>query len=114
MSKDITVSIAAKGDVSVIAIGGDVTATTGEVLEEAYRKVDNDGSKKVLLLFNGENYINSGGIAILIGIAAESRKKEQTIRITGLSDHFQKIFSMVGLTKYAAVFPSEQGALEGF
>jgi anti-anti-sigma factor len=114
MSKEISVSTALKGDVHVISIGGDVTAVTGEQIEEAYRQADGEGTKKVLLFFDGENYINSGGIAILIGIAAESRQKAQTIRMTGLSDHFQKIFSMVGLTKYAAIYPSEKDALDGF
>ena len=67
MSKDITVSTTLKGDVHVISIGGDVTAVTGEKIEEAYRQADGEDAKKVLLLFDGENYINSGGIAILIG-----------------------------------------------
>jgi len=114
MSKEIEVSTTTKGDVWVVAIVGDVTATTGEAIEEAYHKADGDGAKKILLLFDGENYINSGGIAILIGIAAESRNKEQQIRMTGLSEHFQKIFSMVGLTKYVAIYPSEEDALESF
>ena len=114
MSKEIEVTATTKGDVRVIAIGGDVTATTGEMLEEAYRNADSEGVKKILLLFDGENYINSGGIAILIGMAAESRKKDQQIRMTGLSAHFQKIFGMVGLTQYAAIYLSEQDALNNF
>jgi anti-anti-sigma regulatory factor len=47
-------------------------------------------------------------------MAAESQKKGQTIRITGLSPHFQKIFNMVGLTKYTQIFPSEESALKDF
>jgi anti-anti-sigma regulatory factor len=34
--------------------------------------------------------------------------------MTGLSDHFQKIFKMVGLTKYTEIFPDEEAALESF
>jgi anti-anti-sigma factor len=114
MSKDIEVALSLKGDVSILAIAGDVTPVTGEVIEASYRKATAAGAKKILLLFNGENYINSGGIAILIGITAESRAAGQVIRITGLSDHFRKIFAMVGLTKYAQVFLSEEEALRGF
>lgn len=114
MSKDIEVSTSLQGDVSVISIGGDVTAVTGAAIEKAYHEAGDAESKKVLLVFDGENYINSGGIAILIGIAAESRKNDQTVRITGLSDHFQKIFKMVGLTKYAEVFPTTEAAMDGF
>ena len=108
------VSIRIKGNVSIIDIKGDVTSLTGEPIEQAYQSVSNAGSKKILLCFDQKSYINSGGIAILIGIVSEGRKKEQIIRITGLSVHFQKIFDMVGLTRYTEIFPSEQAALESF
>jgi len=114
MSKDIEVSRGQKGDVAIIAIKGDVTAMSGAVIEKEYQEATSEGASKILLLFGGENYINSGGIAILIGMAAESRKNNRTIRMTGLTEHFQKIFKMVGLTKYAEIFPTEEAALEGF
>jgi len=114
MNKNIEISISDKGGVSIITIKGDVTAITGSAIEAAYEKVSSAGVKKILLYFDKEGYINSGGIAVLIGIASESRKKEQVIRITGLSDHFQKIFYMVGLTKYTELFPSEDLALKDF
>jgi anti-anti-sigma factor len=114
MSKDIEVALSQKGDVSVISIAGDVTPVTGEAIENAYRQASAAGARKILLRFNGENYINSGGIAILIGITAESRAAGQVIRIAGLSDHFRKIFAMVGLSKYAQIFLSEEEALRGF
>jgi anti-anti-sigma factor len=114
MNKDIQISISQKDEVSILQIKGDVTAITGETIEEAYQKVSNAGAKKILFYFDEDGYINSGGIAILIGIASESKKNGQTIRITGLSSHFQKIFNIVGLTKYTEIFPSEELALKGF
>jgi len=114
MNKDIDITISQQGDVSIITIKGDVTASTGEAIENAYQDVSSSGTKKILLNFGPECYINSGGIAALIGVVSESRKKEQIIRATGLSEHFQKIFNMVGLTKYIQIFPSEESALAGF
>jgi len=114
MAKAQEISIRPKGDVSVIDIKGDVTAPTGQPIEDAYHQVTAAGAKKILLAFASDCYINSGGIAILIGILSESRKKEQAVRITGLSAHFQKIFAMVGLTKYAQIRPSEEAALADF
>jgi anti-anti-sigma factor len=114
MNKEIAITLSKKGEVALIDIQGDVTAISGEAVEAAYHSVSDEGLRKILLCFNQEAYINSGGIAFLIGIAAESRKKAQTIRITGLSSHFQKIFNMVGLTKYAQIFPSEESALKDF
>jgi anti-anti-sigma factor len=114
MNKDIQVSISQKDDVSILNIKGDVTAITGESIEEAYQKVSKGGAQKILLYFDKDGYINSGGIAILIGIASESRKNGQTVRMTGLSGHFQKIFNMVGLTKYTEIFQTEELALKDF
>jgi anti-anti-sigma factor len=114
MNKDMELSLLKKDDVSIIRITGDVTAITGEAIENAYQKVSSDGAKKLLLCFDKGCYLNSGGIAFLIGIAAESREKAQTIRMAGLSDHFKKIFHMMGLTKYAEIFPTEESALKDF
>ena len=113
-NRDIEISISKKNDVSIINIKGDVTAITGEAIENAYQKVSTDKTRKILLYFDKDGYINSGGIAVLIGMASESAKNNQKIRITGLSSHFQKIFHMVGLTKYTEIFPSEESALKEF
>ena len=114
MNKDVEVLTCQKGDVSIVNIKGDFTAITGKEIEDAYQKASREGEKKILFCFDKEGYINSGGIAILIGIASESRKKEQIIRITGLSNHFQKIFRLVGLALYTEIFPSEESALVDF
>lgn len=114
MAKDLEIAIRPKGGVSAIDIRGDVTAVTAQPIEDAYQKVTAAGAKKILLVFASDCYINSGGIAILIGILSETKKKEQVLRITGLSQHFQKIFAMVGITKYAQIFPSEDAALADF
>ena len=114
INKEIGISIFQKGDVSIINIKGDVTAVTGEAIENAYHKLNTHGVKKILLYFDKDGYINSGGIAVLIGVASESAKNKQKIRITGLSSHFQKIFHMVGLTKYTEIYPSEESALKEF
>ena len=71
-------------------------------------------SWSVLLQFDKSCYINSGGLASLIDIASEGRKKNQKIHAYGLSEHFQKIFHMVGLTRCIPIFSSEKSALENF
>ena len=114
MAKDLEISIRSKGDVSIVDIKGDVTAPTGQPIEDAYNQVTAAGAKKILVTFASDCYINSGGIAILIGVLSQSRKMGQAVRMTGLSSHFQKIFTMVGLTKHAQIHPSEEAALAEF
>jgi anti-anti-sigma factor len=114
MSKDLEITIKKVGDVTVIELAGDVTAVTGQDVEDAYKRSTDGGSLKILFHFQEDGYINSGGIAFLIGIAAESRGTEQTIRYSGLSEHFQKIFDMVGLARYVEIFATTEAALEDF
>lgn len=114
MAEGQAVNVRHHADVTIIDITGDVTTVTGGPIEMAYHEVTAAGAKKILLVFAGDCYINSGGIAVIIGILSETRKKEQKIRMTGLSGHFQKIFGMVGISKYAQLLPSEDTALADF
>jgi anti-anti-sigma factor len=114
MTKNVEVLTRLQGDVSVIDIRGDVTAVAGAPIEEAYEGVTAAGATKILIVFAPECYINSGGIAVLIGILAQTKKRAQLVRMTGLTPHFQKIFAMVGLTKYAEICASEHAAVAAF
>ena len=114
MSNDLQVTTTKEGEIVIIELVGDVTAVTGQLVEDAYKKASDDGSLKIVLAFNEDNYLNSGGIAFLIGIAAESRGREQVIRAAGLSEHFHKIFDMMGLARYMELFPDLSSALKGF
>ena len=114
MSKDIKVSISQLNDIIVIDIQGDITAVTGEVVQETYITDSIADDSSILLRFAKDCYINSGGLAFLIDIASEGRKKGQKIVATGLSDHFQKIFHMVGLTRCISVFATEEEAMKDF
>lgn len=100
--------------VGIIDVSGEVTSYSEKVLDAAYEKLSNDGLKHIAFNFEEVSYVNSAGMAVLIGILTKSRKREQTLRAWGLNEHFQKIFGMVGLTKYMTHASSESDALKGF
>ena len=111
MSDEIQVSIRERGVATVIDLVGDVTTFAEEAINQAYQSVSADGATNVIFNFRENDYINSAGIAILIGVVTEARKREQKLLMTGLSAHFQKIFRMVGLTQYADLFPTVDDAI---
>ena len=111
MSDDIQVSVRGEGSTTIIDLIGDVTTFAEEAINQAYRSASEDGAKIIIFNFREKDYINSAGIAILIGVVTEARKRDQKLLITGLSAHFQKIFRMVGLTQYADLYPSVDEAL---
>ncbi|MDM8521444.1 STAS domain-containing protein [Anaerolineales bacterium HSG6] len=111
MSDEIQVSVRTFDQATVIDLMGDVTTFAEEAINQAYQSISSDGASNIVFNFRENDYINSAGIAILIGIVTEARKRDQKLLMTGLSAHFQKIFRMVGLTQYADLHPSVDDAL---
>lgn len=101
-----------RGAITLFDIRGDLTSFSEPFLSEAYQNANEQGAAKILLKIEKEAYINSGGIAALIQILAQSKRNNQNIAITGVSDHFKKIFGMVGITKFADIHESVENALE--
>jgi anti-anti-sigma factor len=97
--------------ITIISINGDLTVLSEAALKEAYDSANDRGVSKILLDFDPGAYINSGGIALIIQLLGEARKRSQMVGITGLSEHFKKVFSMVGVTKYAKVYASVDEAV---
>lgn len=99
--------------VTVLSFSGDISSASKEAVLSAYHDLDG-AAGAVLLDFTGVDYINSSGIAIIIQLLMEASKStSKSIGIYGLSPHFQKVFTMVGINKYAALHGDEATALAG-
>jgi anti-anti-sigma factor len=96
--------------VAVLRFEGDISSTSKDALLGAYQALPK-GSKLVLLDFSKVDYINSSGIALVIQMLIEAANSGQKMRAFGLSAHFTKVFTMVGIPKYAGIFPSQAEAL---
>ena len=105
------IKLETKDAITIMDIQGDVTAFSEPFLNDAYQNASSQGAVKILLKFDSNAYINSGGIAVLIQVLAQTRKNDQVIGITGISEHFKKIFHMVGITKFAQIYDSLDDAL---
>jgi len=112
MKQEIEIRLETRGEVTLFDIKGDMTIVSEPFLEEAYKNANAQGTSKILLKFDQDAYINSGGIAVLIQLLAETRRNKQQIGITGISDHFKKIFNMVGITKFARIYSTVEEGLE--
>lgn len=114
MEDELNVSIRDRDGVAVIDLVGDVTTFAEEKINSAYSEVSSKGARNILLNFRQNDNINSAGIAILIGIVNEVNRNNQRLAVSGLSQHFQKIFSMVGLAQYIDIYQDEDDAIRGF
>jgi len=97
--------------VAVLRFEGDIASTSKDAVLGAYQALPKDTTKIVLLDFTKVDYINSSGIALVIQVMIEASNSGQKVYAFGLSPHFTKVFTMVGITKYAGLFPSQAEAL---
>jgi anti-anti-sigma factor len=95
----------------VLRFEGDIASTSKDAVLGTYQSLPKATTKLVLLDFTRVDYINSSGIALVIQLLIEASNSGQKVYAFGLSAHFTKVFTMVGITKYAELFPSESEAL---
>jgi anti-anti-sigma factor len=106
------IQLETRGTVMLLDIHGDITSFSEPYFNEAYQKANDQGASKILLKMEKGAYVNSGGIAILLLLLAQTKTNNQRVGITGASDHNTKIFSMLGINKFAQLYPSVENALE--
>jgi anti-sigma B factor antagonist len=97
--------------VTCLRFTGDISSASKEAVVGTYQALDKAAHKHILLDFKGVEYLNSSGIALVIQVLMEANKSDQTVAISGLTPHFIKVFTMVGITKYASLYPDEAAAL---
>jgi anti-sigma B factor antagonist len=94
--------------VSILRFTGDISSTSKDSVLGAWQSVSSGGP--VLLDFSKVEYINSSGIALIIQMLMEADKTGRRVAIFGLTPHFQKVFTMVGIAKYAGLFKDQETA----
>lgn len=97
--------------VTVLRFEGDIASTSKDAVLGTYQGLPKDTTKLILLDFSDVDYINSSGIALVIQLLIEASNSGQKVYAFGLSAHFTKVFTMVGITKYAGLFANQAEAL---
>lgn len=97
--------------VCAIDISGDVTAASEAVLVAAYTDASERGCSAIVLGFTGLEYMNSGGIGLLVMLLVRAQRKHQRVLAYGLSDHYRQIFELTRLDEAVGIHDSEAAAL---
>lgn len=82
-------------------------------LSAAYTEAEGRNPPTIVLNFGEVSYINSTGIARIVGLLARARKAKRRLLVFGLSPHYQEIFHMTRLADFMTVFQDEASAVAG-
>ena len=92
--------------VAVLELSGDVSSAAEGGLMGAYAEVAAD--PVVVLDFAAVDYINSTGIALIVGVLAQARRSGQEVRARGLAEHYREIFRITRLSDFMTILDEEE------
>ena len=105
---DITIATTPTGP--RVVLSGDVDGAARTALDAAYGDASPDPGSELLLDFSAVGYINSTGIALIVGILARARAEAVRVGVCGLTAHYRGIFEITRLSDFMTIYPAEPDA----
>jgi anti-sigma B factor antagonist len=105
-----TIDVVPAASATILRIHGEVTGATESALMEAYAQAAPD-VRSVVLDFSGLDYMNSGGIGLLVTLLVRARRAGQRLHAIGLSEHYRQILALTRLDEAIGIHDDESAAL---
>lgn len=112
-AQQLETSVRHQAGVPIIDLRGEINGLVDDVLDAAYAEAASRDPSTIVLNFTDVDYINSTGIALVVGLLAQARKAHRRLLVYGLSDHYREIFQITRLADFMTILPDETSALAG-
>ena len=99
------------GEVAVMDIEGEITSASEDALGEAYEEGADGGARTVVLNFTGLEYMNSGGIGLLVTLLVRANRAKHRLLAFGLTEHYRQIFELTRLDEAIGIYDTEAEAV---
>lgn len=113
MNHAFTAKVRGDSGLAVIDLAGEINAFASQELDAAYSEAETLSGNTVVLNFGDVTYINSTGIALIVGLLARARKTHRRLAVIGLSDHYVEIFQITRLADFMSIYPDEASLRAG-
>src|SRR5688500_5905696 len=99
------------GKAALVDLIGEIDGLSEEALNSAYDEAERADPEVIVLNFEKVEYINSTGIALIVGLLARARRAHRRLVVYGLSDHYREIFTITRLSDFMEIAADEASAL---
>ncbi len=90
-------------ETAVILMLGEINQDTDDALMTAYADAAAMQPAAITLDFSEVDYINSTGIALIVGLLAKARAAHIPLTAVGLSPHYREIFTITRLSDFIQI-----------
>lgn len=108
---ETTIAVETTGGVAVLRVHGDVTAASESAFGDAYTQAVEAGAHAAILDFSGLEYMNSGGIGLLVTLLVRAQRGGQQLFATGLNEHYRQILALTRLDEAIRIYDTEAAAM---
>jgi len=109
MEDEFEASVVRLDEDSLVKLTGTVNRLAKEGIETAYEEATSLPGR-VLLDFSSVDYINSTGIAVIVGVLARARADNREVSAFGLTDHYREVFQITRLADFMTIYDDQKAA----
>ena len=106
---ETTVDVTRDGAAAILRIHGEITGGSEPPIMAAYAQAE--GAKSIVLDFSQLDYMNSGGIGLLVTLLVRTQRAGQKLLAVGLTEHYRQILALTRLDEAIAIHDDEPAAL---
>jgi len=99
-----------EGEITIITIKGRLDAATAPVADNAIKKIMEEDCRRVLFNLDDLEYLSSGGLRVILGVAKEIKRKEGKFVLCSLNQFVKEIFVVSG---FESLIPIEDTVESG-
>ncbi|MGB4779198.1 STAS domain-containing protein [Microbacterium sp.] len=97
---------------AALRIAGDMTSACELPLMTEHDRLTDAGATRLILDFGALDYMNSGGIGLLVTLLVRAQRRGQTVAAVGLTTHYRQIFQLTRLDEAIGLYDDLETALK--
>jgi anti-anti-sigma factor len=103
MNETFTVTVRRENGNAVLDLKGDINGFAESALNAAYTEAESVTLEAVVLNFEKVDYVNSTGIALIVGLLAKARVAHRQLIAANLTEHYREIFTITRLSDFITI-----------
>ncbi len=107
-------TITKQGDVSIVAIEGQLIVSNRQDLKQKMLEELEGGARKLLVDFSQTGYIDSSGLGVLVSLSKKIREQGGALRLAGLNEDLRTLFELTKLDTLFQIAETREQALASF
>ena len=108
----MNIVVRTEGNVAVLVVSGEVDLYHSPTLLNKLTDLIKQNQKRILLNFQSVTYIDSSGLATLIGAYQQLKPQGGQLRLAHVSKNVQNVFAVARLDKVFSIHANEEEALQ--